>query len=61
MKILLDFYAKVGREDIFKPTTANQSLLGTSNDNGIRVIKKMLLPDYMALQPRRQPSSYLLL
>jgi hypothetical protein len=35
MKILLDFNAKVGREDIFKPTTGNESLHKISNDNGI--------------------------
>jgi hypothetical protein len=27
MKILLDFNAKVGREDIFKPTIGNESLM----------------------------------
>jgi hypothetical protein len=38
MKILLrDFNAKVGREDIFKPTIGNESLHEISNDNGIRV------------------------
>jgi hypothetical protein len=40
MKILLgDFNAKVGREDIFKPTIGNVSLHKTSNDNGVRVEK----------------------
>jgi hypothetical protein len=35
MKMLLgDFNAKVGREDIFKPTTGNASL----HDNGVRVL-----------------------
>jgi hypothetical protein len=35
MNILLgDFNAKVGREDIFKPTTGNESLHKISNDNG---------------------------
>jgi hypothetical protein len=35
MKILLgDFNAKVGREDIFKPTTGNHSLHEISNDHG---------------------------
>jgi hypothetical protein len=34
MKILLgDFNAKVGREDIFKPTIGNESLHKISNDN----------------------------
>jgi hypothetical protein len=35
MKILLDFNAKVGREDIFKPTIGNESLHKVSNDNGV--------------------------
>jgi exonuclease III len=38
MKILLHFNAKVGREDIFKPTIGNESLHENSNDNGIRVV-----------------------
>ncbi|PNF26439.1 hypothetical protein B7P43_G16450 [Cryptotermes secundus] len=39
MKILLgDFNAKVGREDIFKPTIVNESLHEISNDNGVRVV-----------------------
>jgi hypothetical protein len=39
MKILLgDFNAKVGREDIFKPTIRNQSLPEISNDNGVGLI-----------------------
>jgi len=34
MKILLgDFNAKVERENIFKPTTGNES-----NDNGVRIV-----------------------
>jgi hypothetical protein len=34
MKIVLaDFNAKVGREDIFKPATGNESLHQISNDN----------------------------
>jgi hypothetical protein len=38
-KILLgDFYAKVGREDIFKPTIGNESSHEISNDNGVRVV-----------------------
>jgi hypothetical protein len=39
MKILKgDSNAKVGREDIFKPTIGNESLHETSNDNGVRVV-----------------------
>ena len=39
MKILLvDFNAKLGREDIFKPTIGNESLHDDSNDNGVRVV-----------------------
>jgi hypothetical protein len=38
MKILLgDFNAKVGREDIFQPTIANESSHEISNDNGVRI------------------------
>jgi exonuclease III len=39
IKILLgDFNAKVGREDIFKPTIGNESLHGISNDDGSIVV-----------------------
>jgi endonuclease/exonuclease/phosphatase family metal-dependent hydrolase len=39
MKILLgDFNAKVGKEEIFKPTIGNESLHEITNDNGIRVV-----------------------
>ena len=39
MKIMLgDFKAKVGRENIFKPTVGNESLHQDSNDNGVRII-----------------------
>jgi hypothetical protein len=39
MKILLaDFNAKVRREDIFKPTTGNESLHESSNDIGVTVV-----------------------
>jgi len=39
MKILLgDFKAKVGRENIFKPTILNESLHQASNDNGVRIV-----------------------
>jgi hypothetical protein len=32
---LFNFNAKVGKEDIFKPTTGNESLNEISNDNGV--------------------------
>jgi hypothetical protein len=39
MNILLgDFIAKVGRENIFKPTIGNESLHEISNDNRVRVV-----------------------
>ncbi|PNF21381.1 hypothetical protein B7P43_G15471 [Cryptotermes secundus] len=39
MKILLgDFNAKVGREDIFRPTIGNENLHEINNDNGVRVV-----------------------
>jgi endonuclease/exonuclease/phosphatase family metal-dependent hydrolase len=39
MKILLrDFNAKVGKEDIFKPTIGNESLHEISNDNGVMLV-----------------------
>jgi hypothetical protein len=39
MKILLgDLSAKVGREDIFKPTIGNESLHEISNDKGVRLV-----------------------
>jgi hypothetical protein len=37
MKMLLgDFNAKLGREDIFKPTIGNACLHEISNDNGVK-------------------------
>jgi hypothetical protein len=36
--ILLDFSAKVGKEDIFIPTIGNESLHEISNGNGVRVV-----------------------
>ncbi|PSN46866.1 hypothetical protein C0J52_13676 [Blattella germanica] len=39
MKIVLgDFNAKVGREDIFRPTIGKYSLHEDSNDNGVRLV-----------------------
>jgi hypothetical protein len=41
--VLGDFNIKVGREDIFKPTTGNKSLHKISNDNGVRVVNIAIL------------------
>jgi len=55
MKILLgDFYTKLVREDIFKPTTGNESLHQDSYDNGVRIIsfatpKNLLVKNTMFL------------
>jgi hypothetical protein len=39
MKSLLgDVNAKLGREEIFKPTNGNESLLEINNDNGVRLV-----------------------
>ena len=39
MRVILgDFNAKVGRENIFKPTIGNESLHQVSNDNGVRIV-----------------------
>jgi len=39
MKVVFGYFnAKVGRENIFKPTVANESLHQDSNGNGIRIM-----------------------
>jgi hypothetical protein len=39
MKMLLEgFNAKIGRTDVFKPTTGKESLYKFNNDNGVRVV-----------------------
>jgi hypothetical protein len=56
MKMLLgDFNAKVGREDIFKPTIGNESFHKISNDNGVGLVniatyKKLTVRSTMFLQ-----------
>jgi hypothetical protein len=37
-RLLVDFKAKVGREDNFKPIIGNENLHEASNDNGVRVV-----------------------
>jgi hypothetical protein len=47
MKIVLgEFNAKVGREDIFKPTIGNESLHEISNDNGVKSSKPYHIQKY---------------
>jgi exonuclease III len=44
MKILSgDFNAKVGRENIFKPTIRSESLHQDRNDNGVRIVNFVTL------------------
>jgi len=33
-----DFNAKLGRDDIFKPTVGNESIHQESNDNGVGIV-----------------------
>jgi hypothetical protein len=52
MKILLDdFNAKVGREDVFKPTIRNESSLKISNDNRVRVVNFATSKTYLSKAP----------
>jgi len=56
MKILLgNFNAKLGRENIFKPTTGNESLHQDSNENGVTIVnfatsKNLVVNSTMFLQ-----------
>jgi hypothetical protein len=45
--LLGDFNAKVGREDIFKPTIGNESLHEISNDNGAATSKNLIVKSMM--------------
>ena len=41
--LLEDFTAKVGRENIFKPTIRNESLYQVSNNNGVKIVNFVTL------------------
>ena len=62
IKILLgDFNAKVGRENIFKPTTGNESLHQASNDNGVRIVNSVTSNNLMVkstMCPQRNIHEY---
>jgi hypothetical protein len=49
--LLGDFNAKVGREDIFKPTIGNESSHEISNDNEVRVINFQHLKTWLSKAP----------
>jgi hypothetical protein len=46
--LLADFSVKVGREDIFKPTTGNESMHEISNYNGVRVVNFATFKNFAA-------------
>jgi exonuclease III len=59
MKILLgDFNAKVGREDIFKPTIRNESLHKISNDNGVKLVNFATFKNLSTVIPHRTIHKY---
>ena len=48
IKILLgEFNAKVGRENIFKPTIGNESPHQDSNDNDVRIVNLATSKSYL--------------
>jgi hypothetical protein len=62
MKILLgDFNAKVGRENIFKPTIGKESLHQDRNDNGVRIVNFATLKNLVVkctMLPHRNIQEY---
>ena len=62
MKIMLgDFNAKLGREDIFKPTNGNDNLHQDSNDNGVSIVNYVTsknLVDTIMMIPHRNIHEY---
>jgi hypothetical protein len=58
LNILLgDFNTKVGREDIFKPTTGNEILHKISNDNEVKVVNPSWSVNFVAYIRPGRPSS----
>jgi hypothetical protein len=48
MKILLgDFIVEVGKKDIFKLTTGNESLHKISNDRGVKVVNSAISKNFI--------------
>jgi len=45
--LLVDFNAKLGREDISKPTNGNKSLHQDINDNSVRIVNLVTLKIYL--------------
>ena len=66
MKILLgDFNAKVGQEDIFKPTIGKESLHKISNDNCVRLenfatLKNLIFNNFLWDEKISSADSYIL-
>jgi endonuclease/exonuclease/phosphatase family metal-dependent hydrolase len=59
--ILGDFNAKVGRENIFKPTIGNKSLHEISNDNGVTAVNVATSKNLVAkstMYPHRKIHKY---
>jgi hypothetical protein len=55
MKIMLgDFSAKVGWEDIVKPTNGNECLHEISNNNGVRIVN-FATPKYLVVKSTTFP------
>jgi len=56
MKILVgDFNAKVGRENIFKPTIGNDSLYQDINDNDYRIVNFATSKNLVVKRPMFPP------
>jgi len=64
MKTLLgEFNAKVGRENIFKPTIGQESLHQDNNDNGVTIVKFATSKNLMVkstMFPHRTPGPLLM-